>query len=243
MTIETIKNFEEIDLELAQVYAGAWQLNIDLKAFFFHKNDIECVANEQAAIGVRFYMGIKDDGEKKCPDMMLVGVDENNEDLIKEEGENSGIYNFTLPCPRTCDNTSDLYIHTGPGSIGSAKCGLPNEGRTPSTPDVCNIKGYEIVASTAETSAQNWQNTFDLIAVLFDKDELITIFDELNVESMRVYFGIDEDERQRIILVGVDANGIDQTSSANDKLFVNEIPLCTKDNTTSCDTKSLLYTL
>jgi hypothetical protein len=74
-------------------------------------------------------MGIEDDGEKKCPDVMLDGVAENNVDIIKVKGANSGIYNFTLPCPRTFNSTSDLYFRTGPGIIGSAACGLPDEGR------------------------------------------------------------------------------------------------------------------
>ena len=251
MALEAIKNFEEIGLTKAQDYTKAWQDHFDLKAFFFHKNDIECVIHEETAVGVRFYTGIEDDGEKKCPVMMLVGVNENGVDLINDESKiatssdneiDTGIYNFTLPCPRTCDNTSALYFLTGPVVIGSALCGLPNEGRVPSTPNICNVKEYQISVTDAQNSAANWQEDFNLISVLFDKDELTALFNEFGVESMRVYFGIAEDGIHKIILVGVNKKGLDKTDiELGDKLFINTIPLCTNNNATSCDTTSILY--
>lgn len=60
---------------------------------------------------VRVYFGIKDDGKEG---LILVGVDKDGKDIItlppKFEGDadDSGTYDFTKPCPSTCDETSPL---------------------------------------------------------------------------------------------------------------------------------------
>jgi hypothetical protein len=58
---------------------------------------------------------------------------------------------------------------------------------------------------------------------------------------MKVDIPIDKGGIHKIILVGVDTEGSDITTSEDAKLFSNEIPLCTKDDATSCDINSLLY--
>ena len=240
MDLEAIANFTEITIALARIDTRKWQEKFDLKAFYFHRNDIECVLAEVEAKGVRFYMGIKEEDDKKCPEMLLVGVDEDGIDLIDTKGDNSRIYDFTLPCPRACDIISKLNWGIGPGYIGSDECSMPHEDRTPSTPDECNIAGFEVVLEDAEDAAENWQSEedFNLISVGFHKDELLAIFTELSADAMRVYFALDATGQERIILVGVNDDGEDLTS---DKLFINTIPLCTKDDVTACDTSSALY--
>jgi hypothetical protein len=52
---------------------------------------------------IRFYFGIDD---KLGEHMILVGVNDENEDLC------SYTYDFTRPCPSTCDLTSPLYSNT-----------------------------------------------------------------------------------------------------------------------------------
>lgn len=250
MALKKLNTYESIKFTLAEKYAEAWQDQNDLKAFLFHRNDIECVLSEKNAIAVRFYMGLKVEGEKKCPDMMVVGVDDNNLDVINRkenptEQEPSGVYNFTIPCPRTCDELSDLYFHTGPGTIGSETCAIPAEGRTISTKTQCNIAGYQLLRDTAETATGEWQALFDLKSVRFEKEDLTEIFTQYNVDQIRVYFGLDLDNTERVIIVGVDANDKDvfkeDAAGKKEDLYINSNSLCTKTSVTTCDQTSWLY--
>ena len=54
---------------------------------------------------VRFYLGLDDELTEH---MILVGVDKDNKDLCTYEGQ-SCTYDFTHPCPSTCDVDSPLY--------------------------------------------------------------------------------------------------------------------------------------
>jgi hypothetical protein len=239
MSLEAIKNFQEISLGNARLDTKRWQDIFDLKAFYFHRNDIECVIQEVAAFGVRFYIGIREE-ETVCPEMLLVGVGEEGNDLINtnDNAINSRIYDFTVPCPRACDFISKLNWNTRTG-IFSENCAPLYADRTPSTPTTCNIAGFEIELIKARNIVANWQTleNVNLISVSFEKEELIQLFVQLNATAIRVYFGLDSAGFEKIILVGVDDAGQDLTDG---KLFINTIPLCTKDNSTTCDTSSVL---
>ncbi|MFK7747922.1 MAG: hypothetical protein AB8B65_06015 [Kordia sp.] len=268
MALAPITNYDQIELDLAKKYAETWQETCDLKAFLFHRNDIECILSEKNAIAVRFYMGIKEEGDTKCPDMMVVGVYSNNEDIIitgpKSIGPNdeirTGIYNFTMPCPRTCDFDSELYFETGPEIIGSQNCAPRDGNRTPSTDSYCNIEGFQIGLIDAVKSTTAWQTLFNLKSVLFKKEDLTEIFAQLEANDIRVYFGLDETGTERIILVGVDENGSDifkeicegencdheDCTGENcevliENLYINSSSLCTKESLTTCDESSELY--
>jgi hypothetical protein len=76
---------------------------------FSRRNPFNCPVKE-----VRVYFGIKDDGKEG---LILVGVDKYGRDITTlipnvgsnvEDLENSGTYDFTKPCPDTCDDTSPL---------------------------------------------------------------------------------------------------------------------------------------
>jgi|RhiMetdeSRZDD1v2_1073273.scaffolds.fasta_scaffold00608_25 hypothetical protein len=63
---------------------------------------------------IRVYFGIKDDGKEG---LILVGVDKDGKDITTlpptsdgadDDVDNSGTYDFTKPCPDTCDETSPL---------------------------------------------------------------------------------------------------------------------------------------
>lgn len=251
MALEPIDNYNQTNFDLARKYAEAWQETCDLKAFLFHRNDIECILSEKDAVAVRFYMGIKEEGETKCPDMMVVGVDDKNKDLISLPGQDTGteiktgIYNFTMPCPRTCDDTSYLYFKTGPGIIGSEACASRDGDRIPSTGTACNIEGFQISRTEARASTVAWQTLFNLKSVLFKKEDLAAIYTELGVEDIRVYFGLDEEGKEHIILIGVDANGFDDfeknAAGEYEDLYTNSNSLCTKESVTTCSVLSPLY--
>ncbi len=255
MALEPINNYDLTPFGLVDEYAKSWQKVNDLKAFLFHRNDIECILDEKQAVAVRFYMGIKEDGDTKCPDMIVVGVNESNRDIIsllpKDSGIGpgneirTGIYDFTMPCPRTCDTSSDLYLNTGPGIIGTENCAPRDGDRTPSTDDKCNIEGFQITVADAIASTLAWQTVFNLKSVLFKKEDLAEIYKQLGTDDIGVYFGLDGEGNERIILVGVNEEGFDifpkDAEGKNEEMYVNSASLCTKDSITTCAVDSPLY--
>lgn len=102
-----------VSLDQAQNWANNWNTqkvtylqNNDLKAFRIPEQVITDVTSPQQVKDIRTYLGL--DSEMK-PHLMIVGVDSNGNDLIDS---NNGfyIYNFSLPCPNTC-NQSQPYIN------------------------------------------------------------------------------------------------------------------------------------
>jgi hypothetical protein len=112
-----------IPLSDACRYTRRWrEAGNSIKAFTIDKQELLDIIDElglkhQKEIQqVRVYFGIKDD-EKEA--LVLVGVDEFGNDITsfmkpgettqKVEGEEeSGTYDFTRPCPDTCDEGSPL---------------------------------------------------------------------------------------------------------------------------------------
>ncbi len=96
----------EITLETAQSWAANWRKKQpdNVKAFFIPQEDIielYSIINKTKDMGVRGYLGIKEDGEYK---LMLVAVDSDGSDMVDD-----GIYDMTKPCPSFCDIKSPLY--------------------------------------------------------------------------------------------------------------------------------------
>ena len=78
---------------------------------------------------------------------------------------------------------------------------------------------YSIPLSDACRYTRRWRDAGNTVkAFTIDKQELIDIFDELGrkhlseVTEVRVYFGIKDDGKEALVLVGVDAEGNDITS-------------------------------
>jgi len=96
-----------IPLDIAQDWARTWRADPSntVKAFLIPQIDITELLAETNVQDVRAYVGI--DGKGDCK-LMLVGVDANGLDLI-DESCGDYIYDFTEPCPKTCDYTSPLY--------------------------------------------------------------------------------------------------------------------------------------
>lgn len=96
-----------ISLATAQAWAKNWRDNQPdtVKAYLIPQVDITELMGEPNVQDVRAYCGIDENGNYK---LMLVGVDANGVDLINEAA-GAYIYDFTEPCPRTCDTTSPLY--------------------------------------------------------------------------------------------------------------------------------------
>lgn len=77
------------------------------RAFKVSKEDILDLVNEKNFCGIRIYLG------KDTPDasgdmrLVLVAVNAEDDDIIV--GKSPGVYDFSMPCPSTCDLTSPLY--------------------------------------------------------------------------------------------------------------------------------------
>ncbi|MEW5675191.1 hypothetical protein ABGT15_02655 [Flavobacterium enshiense] len=96
-----------ITLETAQAWAQKWRATpgATVKAHLIPQIDITQLMNEEGVVDVRAYIGIDETGENK---LMLVGVDANGNDLI-DDANGQYIYDFTRPCPDTCDVKSPLF--------------------------------------------------------------------------------------------------------------------------------------
>lgn len=96
-----------ITLQQAQEWATTWRSNPSntVKAHLIPNLDITQLLNETNVVDVRAYIGVDENGINK---LMLVGVDINGNDLIDDTNKQY-IYDFTKPCPSTCDVDSPLY--------------------------------------------------------------------------------------------------------------------------------------
>lgn len=99
----------QITLSKAKGWTTAWKENFPdmVKAFRIEVDEINQILATPNIAYVRAYMGYDED--TKMEKLMLVPVDANNKDLINDNpSSDSCVYDFTLPCPSTCDLDSPL---------------------------------------------------------------------------------------------------------------------------------------
>lgn len=122
-------NVNTISLDEAKKWAENWRdLESDYNkynkciAFNIPKIDLQEVLAEDGVESIRAYIGVKETTNSKGKvtfeeKLMIVGVDENGKDMIPFSDENSlslqgaeqsGIFDFTEPCPNMCDESSPL---------------------------------------------------------------------------------------------------------------------------------------
>lgn len=85
------------------------------KACLIHMNDLLGLLSERDLSGIRCYLGLRWDDEvgQKVISLVMVGTrllaDGTHEDVIHaDDPTNSGIFDFTAPCPNTCSPDSPL---------------------------------------------------------------------------------------------------------------------------------------
>ncbi|KIX22245.1 hypothetical protein SY27_06225 [Flavobacterium sp. 316] len=104
-----MKNDNSIPLTTAQGWAKTWvnsQPAGAVKAHLIPMEDFVALSKEEGVENIRAYIGIDENGVNK---LMLVGVNAKGLDMVNEEiGER--VYDFTAPCPTTCDPSSPLFI-------------------------------------------------------------------------------------------------------------------------------------
>lgn len=114
-----------ISLEIAKDWTDRWR-NIDsnykahndCRAFNIPLIDLQEVIKEKGVASVRGYIGVEEiivEGEPVFIEkLIIVGVDAAGKDMITSsngvtlDDDGGDIYDFTNPCPNTCDDISPL---------------------------------------------------------------------------------------------------------------------------------------
>lgn len=108
-----------ISFDTACTWIKAWRAKNDIPgdnfiASWIPMADAQRIIAETNATDLRAYNGY--DEVNKLYKLILVGVDANGNDIISIEDPsspiNSQIYDLTMPCPNTCDNSSPLFKKT-----------------------------------------------------------------------------------------------------------------------------------
>lgn len=116
---------DTIPLQEAEVITTNWRNFISplvpsgnyLRAFYIPMEDIRNLALFHNAIAVRAYLCLTAENDPSTAKVVLVPIDEKGNDILtippeQQSGdavEDSAIYDFTQPCPQTCDFNSPLY--------------------------------------------------------------------------------------------------------------------------------------
>lgn len=111
------------DLKQAQIETKRWRETHRIKAYFVDVEELMDVIKEAGMDAMRIYFGLEEDGTEK---LFLVAAERvyNDKgetikviDLIDEDSydsetysdsDNHFVYDFTNPCPATCDEDSPL---------------------------------------------------------------------------------------------------------------------------------------
>lgn len=122
-----------ICLQKAKDWTEAWRAqkgtftdHTDLKAFLIPLADLQEAMAEPTVVNIRAYIGV-DKNDNNQPHLIIVGVDEAGNDIIlpearlancEEENQrhdlDTGLYDFSQPCPNTCDTSSPLFSSKNP---------------------------------------------------------------------------------------------------------------------------------
>lgn len=226
---------KEVLLEEAKLLTENWQQKHLIKAFLFHREELFRIISNDDAKFVRFYMG----QNGVVIHMLIVGVDELKRDIVIE-GPHSGVFDFALPCPSTCDLTSPLF-HVNERNEMNAISGVNQT--------ALSIKGInlaqELSYDTAVNWTREWQENHDVKSFLFDVEQLesalnkVVTIESNSVTRLRIYFGL-KGEEVCAIIIGINETGVDIPTEV---LQVNECSACglSGDSETTCDVTSPLY--
>ncbi|MEM6684567.1 MAG: hypothetical protein AAF617_02135 [Bacteroidota bacterium] len=251
MALDPVENFSTMSLLKASELTKNWQEENYLKAFLFHKNDLECLAQQTSVVGVRFYVGItQNEAEAYIPDMIVVGVNAENQDVIVTDQTESeilvsGIYDFALPCPELCDPDSLLFHR----NIVLSEHTMSSSPKTVqhSTDDECNIALGTISVETAVERVSIWQCTMNktLVSLFFNIEDLDAILREYTgANALRVYFGLENETEHRVIVIGAqnsETNPAYYEDIQTKLVYVNTSAPCTGNGEFSCASNRILY--
>ncbi len=81
--------------------------HLSANSFLFNADDFRDILKEPTVRFVRLYVGLKVSGDNSLePKLICVGADINQQDILstREAMDTSGVYDFSHPCPPTCDD-------------------------------------------------------------------------------------------------------------------------------------------
>lgn len=177
MMQQTQKQSGQITLSKLASLTKAYRKTIqpgEVTGGFFWKTGIERVIDQPAAVGMRYYFALRED---QLPTLILVGVDENGQDLL------DGIYSErSVPCPPFCG-----YKAIQNGEINHA----------------FSLK--DSADYTLRYRERFGENT--LPGGYFPKSILKQIIEQEGCMGLRYFFGHDELSELTLVVAGVDAAG------------------------------------
>jgi len=108
-----------ISFDTACTWIKAWRAKTEISgnnfvASWIPMEDAKRIIAETNAVDIRAYNGY--DEVNDLYKLILVGVDTNGNDILSIADpinpKGSMIYDLTMPCPNTCDNSSPLFTRT-----------------------------------------------------------------------------------------------------------------------------------
>jgi hypothetical protein len=220
-----------LDLFTAQAWISAWRANPvqDVKAFFIPVDDMLAFFDDPlyTGIGVRAYLAFGNfPGKTPEPKLVMVDVNSDGTDNL------NAIYDFTSPCPQTCDTASPLYT-------------LINDGSNPPA------GGNKILLSDAITWITDWRNIVkqgpypDVKAFFIPKDDIIDLLSDANCIGARAYlaWGTTDTNPSEAKLVLVDVQGDISIPDGSKDMIMEGLYDFTSPCPQTCDFSSQLYTL
>lgn len=231
----TLNPWNEISMDKARKYTRRWQELYPINAFLFHRREIRRIKKQPDNKYIRFYMGLKDASDTSIAnvaeliDMVAVGAMQSRVDNINK---NSGVFNFPMPCPSTCDMRSPL-IHL------ASNISEINETNKPCSELDATIE--EISLDEASSWTLNWQQEYNIKSFLFNLEQLNMAMIKIGTDRVRIYFGMDKEDGIHAIMVGV--NSTTCKDDETDMLYINKVSPCEKqrDNLDICCSTSPLY--
>ena len=178
-----------------------------IKYFYMPLSNLQNLVNTPKVKAARLYLGYsEEDGHAH---LTLVGVDKTGKSMI---GTNDQIYNFTLPCPATCQSadTSDPIL---------PPTGLPEDPEN------------TISLATFNTWNTNWETHWDDSYIKYFTMPLSNLQNLVNTNGVvgsRFYLGYSEEDGQaHLTLVGVEEGGASMVGvNANIYNFSMPCPPC-----------------
>lgn len=80
-----------------------FKANKEVKGIFYGRDHLQALLDQKDCMGIRIYYGIEQGGAEQGPQMILLGADENMNDMISGK-----ILDFGMRCPHFCPSGDSL---------------------------------------------------------------------------------------------------------------------------------------
>jgi len=184
---------DPIDLNLAATWTQRYQEAFpgEIVSHYTGSDMVGQLLNQSTAMGIRFYRGLDEDGNRK---ILLMAADQAGNDL---EGL---VSDFTTPCPAMCYEVNSPLFPSA-----------PNNGTNVAFDQSA---GAPIALAKAQSWMQNYQQVYPngVWGHFFGNQILSQLLMQNGAVGIRIYYAIGDAEEETLILVAVDANGHDMVT-------------------------------